>query len=66
MGGGFIGYWLFARLVMAGYGTQSTWWAVALTTAWLVLPLVFIWKRHRARKARMAASGLPRAKVVTR
>jgi hypothetical protein len=66
MGGGFIGYWLFARLVMAGYGTQSTVWAVALTTAWLVLPLVFVWKRHRRRKARSAPAGLPRAKVVTR
>ena len=32
MGGGFVGYWLFARPVMAGYGTQSTLWAVALTT----------------------------------
>jgi hypothetical protein len=66
MGGGFIGYWLFARLVMAGYGTQSTFWAVALTTAWLVLPIIFIWKRHRRRKAQMAPPTLPKARIVSR
>lgn len=66
MGGGFIGYWLFARTVMAGYGTQSTLWAVALTTAWLVLPLAWVWKRWRARRAAVAPPGLPRAKVVAR
>ncbi|HUQ01398.1 MAG TPA: hypothetical protein VM261_02835 [Kofleriaceae bacterium] len=66
MGGGFLGYWFFARSVMAGYGTQSTSWAVALTAAWLVLPLVWVWKRGRLRKAATARPGLPRAKVVAR
>ncbi|MBZ0235328.1 MAG: hypothetical protein K8M05_23575, partial [Deltaproteobacteria bacterium] len=65
-GGGFIGYWLFARTVMAGYGTQSTLWAVALTTAWLVLPLAWVWKRWRARKAATARPGLPKAQIVSR
>jgi hypothetical protein len=65
MGGGFIGYWLFARLVMAGYGTRSTLWAVALTTAWLVLPLLFVWKRHERRKAQLAPPTLPKATVVS-
>ncbi|KAB2902824.1 MAG: hypothetical protein F9K40_07460 [Kofleriaceae bacterium] len=66
LGGGFIGYWLFARTVMAGYGTQSTLWAVALTTAWLVLPLAWVWKRWRARKAATARPGLPKAQIVSR
>lgn len=66
MGGGFVGYWLFARPVMAGYGTQSTLWAVLLTTAWLVLPLVWVWKRWKRRTAQLAPPTLPRAKVVAR
>lgn len=66
MGGGFLGYWFFARPVMAGYATQSTLWAVALTTAWLVLPLVWVWRRWRRRKAAVAAPGLPRARIVSR
>lgn len=66
MGGGFLGYWLFARTVMAGYGTQSAYWAVALTTAWLVLPLLWVWKRWRARQAAMAPPTLPRAQIVSR
>ena len=66
MGSGFVGYWLFARPVMAGYGTESTYWAVALTTAWLVLPLVWVWKRWKRRKAQLAPAALPRAKVVAR
>lgn len=66
MGGGFVGYWFFARPVMGGYGTQSTLWAVSLTTAWLVLPFVWVWKRWKKRKAAMAPPGLPRAKVIAK
>lgn len=66
MGGGFVGYWFFARPVMAGYGTQSTLWAVLLTAAWLVLPLVWVWKRWKRRQAQLAPPTLPRAKVVAR
>ena len=66
MGGGFLGYWCFARLLMAGLGTQSTFWAIVLTGAWLVLPLVWVWRRWRRRKAQVEQLGLPRAKVVNR
>jgi hypothetical protein len=66
MGGGFVGYWFFARLLMAGLGTQSTFWAVVLTGVWLVLPLVWIWRRWKRRKAQVEHLGLPRAKVVNR
>jgi hypothetical protein len=66
MGGGFVGYWLFARPVMAGYGTQSTLWAVLLTVAWLALPLLWVWRRWKRRKAMSAPPTLPRARVVAR
>jgi hypothetical protein len=66
MGGGFLGYWFFARPVMAGYATQSTAAAVALTAAWLLLPLLWVWKRARRRKAASATPGLPRARIVSR
>lgn len=51
LGGGFLGYWFFARRLMAVWGTQATGWAVLLTSLWVGLPLIWVWRwwRHRRR-----------------
>lgn len=49
MGGGFVGYWIFARTVLAALESQRTAWEVLLTALWLVLPLVWVWRRSKRR-----------------
>ncbi len=52
MAGGFVGYWLFARSVMAIAGSQSSWAAFGLTSLWLALPIGLTWWLHRRARAR--------------
>lgn len=65
-GGGFLGYWLFTRPMLAGLGVTSTVAPVLLTTAWLVLPLAWVWWRWRRRRPPPPDAELPRARVVAR
>jgi hypothetical protein len=61
MGGGLLGYWFFARPLMAAWETSDTVWAVLLTALWVVLPLWLVWRwsKQRAKLSpyRLKASG---------
>jgi hypothetical protein len=61
MGGGLIGYWFFARPLMAALQTSDTVWAVLLTAVWVVLPLWLVWRwnkrRAKVRRYRLKANG---------
>ncbi|MBE7448389.1 MAG: hypothetical protein HS111_05750 [Kofleriaceae bacterium] len=65
-GGGVLGHGLVTRPLLAGLGVTSTVAAVLLTTAWLVLPLAWVWWRWRRRRPPPPDAELPRARVVAR
>jgi hypothetical protein len=44
MGGGMLGYWFFARALMAAAETPATVWAVLWTALWIALPLWLAWR----------------------
>jgi hypothetical protein len=62
MGGGLLGYWLFARPLMATLETTSTFAAVLLTALWIALPLWIAWRwskgRAKLRRYRLSGVGL--------
>jgi hypothetical protein len=60
VGGGVMGYWLFARRLMNMLETQSTVWAFMLTAAWIAIPLAWAW-RWSKRRGRRPVANVPTA-----